>query len=113
MAKSTNRKVHPGLTIDPAIWEEFKKKYSDNVSKEIESLMEQAVHPPQNTVQYLSSTPVGSIAFDNADQWSINLANNMINVVRTEAYYCVSSGTSDKTQTYTTSSINLKDVIIK
>jgi hypothetical protein len=102
-----NKKIHPGITIDPTIWKEFKAKYSTNVSKEVEKLMDQAIRPPIASVQYFSSEPIASVSFENSAQWTINMANNMINVSKTE----MSSATTYSSST--ANSVDLKDIIIK
>lgn len=103
-------RIKPGANIKKSVWERFREKYPDNTSRELERLMEADLAISANTIQFLSSTPVQSISFDNAEQWSINMSSNMINVSRSISSY--SDGTS-YSSTYTNSKIDPKDIIIK
>jgi hypothetical protein len=97
-----NRKIHPGLTIDPKVWEPFKKKYSNNVSQAVEDLMKQALYPPGEPQEILSSAAVNSISIQDAASWTANYSAGALNLTNTSC--CYSAGTT---------SIDPKDIIIK
>ena len=106
-------RIKPGANIKKSVWEKFREKYPENTSRELERLMEADLSTSNNTLMFLSSTPVQSISFDKAEDWSINMSSNMINVSRSMTSYNADSSPGVTYTSATSKMPDLKDIIIK
>lgn len=92
------RKIKPGVSISPEVWEKFKNAYPDNTSKKLEELMKEASEAGK-VPEFFNTDEGVKFSFEEASNWNIGWYNNSV-VVNSTLSYNGSDDTNDNTRNY-------------
>jgi hypothetical protein len=76
------RKIKPGITIDPEVWKQFKKKYKGAISKEIENLMRLSLSS-ETKLKTQSSENISSLILTDPKKWSVSFSDDNLKIQNT------------------------------
>jgi hypothetical protein len=91
------RKIKPGVSISPEVWEKFKKAYPGNTSKKLEELMKEASESKE-VPEYFNAAASAKFSFEEASNWNIEWHNDSMVVNSTLSYS--SDGTDNSVKSY-------------
>ena len=90
----SERKIRPGLSIDPELWNEFKSRYS-NASQKVEELMHEALKPPKTNETTFSSEDISQFSFNDPGKWQLSYSSNTLNVTNSTSDNFTTSNSTD------------------
>lgn len=70
-------KIKPGITIDEKVWKQFKEKFKENASKEVEKLMSMSL---SDNVDIIENKAISNIYLSNSTDWNINYGAQNITI---------------------------------
>lgn len=104
-----------GVAVNPRIWEEFRDRFKNKASHELENYMKWRLENPEAPLpEIFSAEDIRTFNFNDAERWTVNYSDNKLQVSNTEhaTYFSsVENSSADSGTSYTASS--WKDVEIE